>query len=51
MRMIYFEDLKVGDSWQSSEHSVDGLEMLAYNRTRGPSMLTLRPLPSRRTVR
>jgi acyl dehydratase len=36
MRMVYFEDLTVGDSWQSSEHVVDGLEMLAYNRQNDP---------------
>ena len=36
MRMIYFEDLKVGDSWKSSEHLVDGSEMLAYNQENDP---------------
>ena len=36
MKMIYFEDLTVGDSWTSSEHIVDGLEMLAYNQQNDP---------------
>ena len=36
MKMIYFEDLAVGDSWTSSEHIVDGLEMLAYNQQNDP---------------
>jgi acyl dehydratase len=36
MRMIYFEDLTVGDSWESSEHLVNGLEMLAYNQENDP---------------
>jgi hypothetical protein len=34
MRIIYFEDLTVGDSWQSSEHIVDSLEMLALQSTK-----------------
>ena len=36
MRMIYFEDLTVGDSWKSSEHLVNGPEMLAYNQENDP---------------
>jgi acyl dehydratase len=34
--MIYFEDMTVGDSWESSEHLVDGVEMLAYNQENDP---------------
>jgi acyl dehydratase len=34
--MIYFEDLNVGDSWISAEHTVDHEEMLAYGRTNDP---------------
>jgi hypothetical protein len=33
MGMMYFEDLNVGDSWTSAEHTVDHEEMLAYGRT------------------
>ena len=36
MSTIYFEDLTVGDSWKSSEHLVDGSEMLAYNQENDP---------------
>ena len=36
MGMIYFEDLNVGDSWISAEHTVDHEEMLAYGRTNDP---------------
>ena len=36
MGMMYFEDLSVGDSWVSSEHTVDHEEMLAYGRTNDP---------------
>jgi len=36
MRTIYFEDLTAGDSWTSSEHVVDGPEMLAYSRRNDP---------------
>jgi acyl dehydratase len=34
--MMYFEDLNVGDSWTSAEHTVDHEEMLAYGRTNDP---------------
>jgi acyl dehydratase len=34
--MIFFEDLTVGDSWASSEVTVDGDEMLAYGRANDP---------------
>ena len=36
MKVIYFEDLNVGDSWTSTEHLVDREEMLAYNRANDP---------------
>jgi acyl dehydratase len=36
MKVIYLEDLSVGDSWESSEHVVDGAEMLAYNQQNDP---------------
>jgi acyl dehydratase len=36
MGLKYFEDLSVGDSWVSSEHTVDHEEMLAYGRTNDP---------------
>ena len=36
MGMMYFEDLNVGDSWTSAEHTVDHEEMLAYGRTNDP---------------
>ena len=36
MGMIYFEDLNVGDSWTSAEHTVDHEEMLAYARVNDP---------------
>jgi acyl dehydratase len=36
MGMTYFEDLSVGDSWLSSEYTVDHEEMLAYGRTNDP---------------
>src|SRR6476659_7908324 len=36
MGMIYFEDLNVGDSWISAEHTVDHEEMLAYGRKNDP---------------
>jgi acyl dehydratase len=36
MKMIYFEDLNVGDSWTTTEHIVDREEMLAYNHANDP---------------
>jgi len=36
MKVIYFEDLNVGDSWTTTEHLVDREEMLAYNRAYDP---------------
>jgi acyl dehydratase len=36
MGMMYFEDLNVGDSWTSAEHTVDHEEMLVYGRTNDP---------------
>ena len=36
MGMMYFEDLNVGDSWTSAEHTVDHEEMLAYARVNDP---------------
>lgn len=33
---VYFEDLAVGDSFESSEATVDTVEMLAYNRQNDP---------------
>jgi acyl dehydratase len=36
MKIIYLEDLSVSDSWESSEHLVDGAEMLAYNQQNDP---------------
>ena len=36
MGTIYFEDLKVGDSWTSPDCSVDHKEMLTYGRTNDP---------------
>jgi len=36
MKVIYFEDLNVGDSWTTTEHLVDREEMLAYNRANDP---------------
>lgn len=36
MGMTYFEDLSVGDSWVSSEHTVNHEEMLAYGRANDP---------------
>jgi acyl dehydratase len=36
MGMMYFEDLSVGDTWLSSECTVDHEEMLAYARTNDP---------------
>lgn len=36
MKMIYFEDINVGDSWTTSELLVDREEMLAYNRANDP---------------
>ena len=36
MGMMYFEDLSVGDTWVSSECTVDHEEMLAYGRTNDP---------------
>ena len=35
-KMVYFEDLSVGASWASAEHTVDHEEMLAYNRANDP---------------
>ena len=36
MGMAYFEDLTVGDSWVSPEHTVNHEEMLAYGRANDP---------------
>ena len=36
MPPVYFEDLAVGDSFQSEEIAVDETEMLAYNRQNDP---------------
>ena len=36
MGMMYLEDLSVGDTWVSSECTVDHEEMLAYGRTNDP---------------
>ena len=43
MGMIYIEDLRVGDSWESSEHLVDGAEMLAYNKQNDPWPMDVDP--------
>ena len=36
MGLVYFEDIKVGDSWTSSGLVIDREEMLAYNRANDP---------------
>src|SRR5262249_15850863 len=36
MGLVYFEDIKVGDSWTSSATVVDREEMLAYSRVNDP---------------
>ncbi|MBR1155646.1 MaoC/PaaZ C-terminal domain-containing protein [Bradyrhizobium sp. JYMT SZCCT0428] len=43
MCMMYFEDFNVGDSWTSTEYTVDREEMLAYNRTNDPWPIHVNP--------
>jgi acyl dehydratase len=49
MGMMYFEDLNVGDSWTSAEHTVDQEEILAYNRTNDPWPIHIDPAESARS--
>ena len=49
MKVIYLEDLSVGDSWESSEHVVDGAEMLAYNQQNDPWPMHVDPEAAAKT--
>jgi acyl dehydratase len=42
-KMVYVEDLNVGASWASAEHTVDHEEMLAYNRANDPWPIHIDP--------
>ncbi|MGD9882668.1 MAG: MaoC/PaaZ C-terminal domain-containing protein [Reyranella sp.] len=49
MNVVYFEDLKAGDSWKSSEHLVNGDEMLAYNKKNDPWPMHVDPVAAAKT--
>ena len=49
MKVIYLEDLSIGDSWESSEHVVDGDEMLAYNQQNDPWPMHVDPEAAAKT--